>query len=139
MPGTRMTGPLPLTDLRQAFSRQFPAHKSPVRVFRAPGRTNLIGEHTDYNGGFVLPAAIDRATWISIAPRHDRVLKIHSEHFYETVEISIDDSTASPRHHWSDYVRGVAVMLQKSGVTLQSADILIRSDVPLGAGLSSSA
>lgn len=139
MPETQMTGPLPLTDLRQAFSRQFPAHKSPARVFRAPGRTNLIGEHTDYNDGFVLPAAIDRATWIAIAPRQDRTLKIHSEHFNETIEFNIDDTAATPRHHWSDYVRGVAVLLQKSGVAIKGAEILIRSDVPLGAGLSSSA
>jgi galactokinase len=134
-----MSGPLPLTDLRPAFRRQFPAHNSPARIFRAPGRTNLIGEHTDYNDGFVLPAAIDRATWIAISPRQDRTLKIHSEHFNETIEFNIDDTSATPQKHWSDYVRGVAIVLQKSGVKLESADILIRSDVPVGAGLSSSA
>ena len=64
-----MTDPQHLTDLRQSFSRQFPAHKTPPRIFRAPGRTNLIGEHTDYNDGFVLPAAIDRVTYLAIAPR----------------------------------------------------------------------
>jgi galactokinase len=128
-----------LTDLRQSFSRQFPAHKAPPRIFRAPGRTNLIGEHTDYNDGFVLPAAIDRATWIAIAPREDRILNIHSEHFNETIKFNLDESAPAPRHHWSDYVRGVAVLLQKSGIPVQGADILIRSDVPLGAGLSSSA
>jgi galactokinase len=130
---------LQLTDLRQAFSRQFPAHKTPPRVFRAPGRTNLIGEHTDYNGGFVFPAAIDRATWLAIAPREDRVLKIHSEHFNETIEFDLDESAPAPRKHWSDYVRGVSLMLQKSGIAVAGAEILIRSDVPLGAGLSSSA
>ena len=134
-----MTGPLPLTDLRPAFSRRFPSHNTPARIFRAPGRTNLIGEHTDYNDGFVFPAAIDRATWIAIAPRHDRILKIHSEHFNETIEFNIDDTSPAPRKHWSDYVRGVAIMLQKSGVGLNGADFLIRSDVPLGSGLSSSA
>ena len=139
MPETQMTGQPQLTDLRQAFSRQFPAHKSPARVFRAPGRTNLIGEHTDYNDGFVFPAAIDLATWIAIAPRPDGMLKIHSEHFDETIEFNIDDTAATPRKHWSDYVRGIAIMLQKSGVALQGAEILIRSDVPVGAGLSSSA
>ncbi len=128
-----------LTDLRQSFSRQFPAHKTPPRIFRAPGRTNLIGEHTDYNDGFVLPAAIDRATCVAIAPRHDRILNIHSEHFNETIQFNLDEKNATPRKHWSDYVRGVAILLQQSGVTVPSADILIRSDVPLGAGLSSSA
>jgi galactokinase len=134
-----MTADQQLTDLRQSFSRQFPAHKIPPRIFRAPGRTNLIGEHTDYNDGFVFPAAIDRATWIAIAPRKDRILNIHSEHFKETIQFNLDDSAATPRKHWSDYVRGVAVILQKSGINVPSADILIRSDVPLGAGLSSSA
>jgi galactokinase len=134
-----MTDDAQLTDLRQSFSRQFPANKLPPRIFRAPGRTNLIGEHTDYNDGFVFPAAIDRATWIAIAPRKDRILNIHSEHFNETVEFNLNETTAAPRKHWSDYVRGVAIILQKSGIAVQSADILIRSDVPLGAGLSSSA
>jgi galactokinase len=128
-----------LADLRQSFSRQFPAHKTPPRIFRAPGRTNLIGEHTDYNDGFVFPAAIDRATWIAIAPRHDRILNIHSEHFNETIQFKLDDPSPTPRHHWSDYLRGVAILLQKSGIAVPSANILIRSDVPLGAGLSSSA
>jgi galactokinase len=126
-------------DLRQTFSRQFHAHETPVRIFRAPGRTNLIGEHTDYNDGFVFPAAIDRATWIAIAPRSDRILRIHSEHFNETIQFSIDETSAAPIKHWRDYGRGVALMLQKAGVNLSGAEMLIRSDVPLGAGLSSSA
>jgi galactokinase len=134
-----MTDQQQLTDLRQSFSRQFPAHKTPPRVFRAPGRTNIIGEHTDYNDGFVLPAAIDRATYIAIAPRHDRILNIHSEHFNETIQINLDEKTVAPRKHWSDYVRGVSVILEKIGIPIHGADILIRSDVPLGAGLSSSA
>jgi galactokinase len=134
-----MSGDQQITDLRQSFSRQFPAHKSAPRIFRAPGRTNLIGEHTDYNDGFVLPAAIDRATHLAIAPRKDRLLKIHSEHFNETIRFNLDESAPSPRKNWSDYLIGVAVLLQKSGIAVLSADILIRSDVPLGAGLSSSA
>jgi galactokinase len=128
-----------LTDLRQSFSRQFPAHKTPPRIFRAPGRTNLIGEHTDYNDGFVLPAAIDRASYLAIAPRKDRILNIHSEHFNETIQLNLDEKNAAPRKHWSDYLHGVAIVLQKSSIVVQGADILIRSDVPLGAGLSSSA
>jgi galactokinase len=134
-----MTDQQQLADLRHAFSQRFPAHKSPPRVFRAPGRTNLIGEHTDYNDGFVFPAAIDRATWIAIAPNDSRVLKIHSEHFNGTAEFDIDENAAAPRKHWSDYVRGVAIMLRKMGIELAGADMFIRSDVPLGAGLSSSA
>ncbi len=128
-----------LTDLRQSFSRRFPAQKTPPRVFRAPGRANLIGEHTDYNDGFVLPAAIDRATYLAIAPRNDRIVNLHSEHFNETIQFNLDEKKATPRKHWSDYVRGVAILLQKSGIAVPGADILIHSDVPLGAGLSSSA
>jgi galactokinase len=128
-----------LSDLRQSFSGQFPAHKIPPRIFRAPGRTNLIGEHTDYNDGFVLPAAIDRATWIAIAPRESRVLRIHSEHFNETVSFNLDETLPTPRRNWTDYVRGVALLLRESGAAPEGADMLIRSDVPLGAGLSSSA
>jgi galactokinase len=134
MPGDQQN-----TDLRQSFSRQFPAHKTPPRIFLAPGRTNIIGEHTDYNDGFVLPAAIDRATWLAIAPRHDHILNIHSEHFNETIQFNLDKSTPAPQKHWSDYVLGIAILLQKSGIAVRGADILIRSDVPLGAGLSSSA
>jgi galactokinase len=134
-----MTDLQKLADLRRSFSRQFPAHKTPARIFRAPGRTNIIGEHTDYNDGFVLPAAIDRATHLAIAPRHDHVLNIHSEHFNETIQFNLDEINAAPRKHWSDYIRGVAILLQNSGILVRGADILIRSDVPLGAGLSSSA
>jgi len=134
-----MTDQRQLAELRQAFGLRFPSHDAPARIFRAPGRTNLIGEHTDYNDGFVFPAAIDRATWIAIAPRADHVLQIHSEYFNDTIEFRIDEPSPAPRKHWSDYVRGVAVILRSACVNLTGADLLIRSDVPLGAGLSSSA
>jgi galactokinase len=134
-----MTDDHQLTDLRQSFSRQFPVHKTPPRIFRAPGRTNLIGEHTDYNDGFVFPAAIDRATWLAIAPRESHVLRIHSEHFNETVSFNLRETLATPRRDWTDYVRGVALLLRESAASSEGADMLIRSDVPLGAGLSSSA
>ncbi len=104
-----------------------------TRVFRAPGRVNLIGEHTDYNQGFVMPAAIDRFTWVTASPRQDRMLKLHSVGFDETVEIALDG--AAPRGHWSDYVVGVAVAL---GVS-DGAELRLEGNVPLGAGLSSSA
>src|SRR3981189_823842 len=81
-------------------------------VFRAPGRVNLIGEHTDYNDGFVMPAAIDFYVWIGIAPRNDRKLLLHSINFSETVEIDLQNGPV-PRNQWSDYVSGVAVMLER--------------------------
>ena len=112
---------------------------SGVRTFRAPGRVNLIGEHTDYNDGFVLPMAIDYSTWVSLTPREDRQLEIFSENFNEQVGFDLDTPSSSPRGHWSDYVIGVAVILERSGVRLRGAKLRIRGDVPIGSGLSSSA
>ena len=120
----------------QLFSSRFP---SAPRIFRAPGRVNLIGEHTDYNDGFVLPAAIDLYTWTAIAPRTDHKLHVFSENLNESAEIDLTATAPQPRHAWSDYVHGVALMLQKSGVTLPGSDLVIHSNVPTGAGLSSSA
>jgi galactokinase len=108
-------------------------------IYHAPGRVNLIGEHTDYNDGLVMPAALGLATWVAIAPRPDRRLAIHSEHFGESVEFELDETAPRPRQHWSDYARGVAVMLMRAGHRLRGAEMLIQSDIPLGAGLSSSA
>jgi galactokinase len=109
------------------------------RIFLAPGRVNLIGEHTDYNDGFVMPVAIDSHTWIAAAKRPDEALNVSSEHFGESVQLPLTALAGPPRKHWSDYVRGVAAILQSTGHKLTGADILIYSDVPLGAGLSSSA
>jgi len=109
------------------------------KVYRAPGRVNLIGEHTDYNDGFVLPAALELATYAAIAPRGDRTLRIHSQLMDETVTFDLDEANPKPRKHWSDYVRGVAVVFESAGHRLTGADVVIGSDVPLGAGLSSSA
>ena len=107
--------------------------------YRAPGRVNLIGEHTDYNDGFVMPAAIDLYTEVSITPRDDRRLFIYSGNFSENVEINLDDLNPRPHGHWSDYVCGVAVTLERAGYRLRGADIEIGSSVPIGSGLSSSA
>jgi galactokinase len=108
-------------------------------VYCAPGRVNLIGEHTDYNEGFVFPAAIDLYTRVTIAPRDDRKLLIHTESFSDDIEIDLDDSGANARGHWSDYVHGVALMLERAGHRLKGAALDVRSTVPIGAGLSSSA
>jgi galactokinase len=132
-PPTTAAAPLRLAQL---FSSRF---SSTPRIFRAPGRVNLIGEHTDYNDGFVLPAAIDLYTWTAIAPRHSNSLRVYSENLEEWCEIDLSDSAPRPRDHWSDYVHGVALMLQRAGVSLRGADIAIYSAIPSGAGLSSSA
>jgi len=109
------------------------------RIFRAPGRVNLIGEHTDYNDGFVLPAAINFSTWVTLAPLQDNLLEIFSENFNEQIAIRLGDADIKPRGHWSDYVIGVAVVLQKAGHSLRGAHLKIRGEVPIGSGLSSSA
>ena len=110
-----------------------------ARVFRAPGRVNLIGEHTDYNDGFVMPAAIELNVWVAIAPRDDRKLVVHSENFSESAEIDLDDRDPRPRNQWIDYVQGVATMLEKARHSLRGANLLICGEVSIGSGLSSSA
>ena len=111
-------------------------------VWSAPGRVNLIGEHTDYNDGFVLPFAIDRRTWVAIAPRGDRMLRVASTFADEPVEISIDDLAPERLSGWSAYPLGVAWALGQHGADLADVpgmDMFFDSSVPVGAGLSSSA
>ena len=111
------------------------------RTFRAPGRVNLIGEHTDYNDGFVMPAAIDFSTWVTAWPLETRRLQIVSENFGEgdEAEVDLDNQNLAGRGHWSDYPVGVAVMLERAGYRLRGARLRIRGEVPIGSGLSSSA
>ena len=123
--------------LRKAF-RELYFTREP-RLFRAPGRVNLIGEHTDYNEGFVLPMAIDRGTVVAAREHDGRIVRAHSINANETVEFDLDHPGPLRRGVWLDYVEGVAHALEKRGVTLLGADLLIESDVPVGAGLSSSA
>ena len=111
-----------------------------VRVFRAPGRTNLIGEHTDYNLGFVLPVALQLATYVAIAPSGDGKLHVFSEDRNELEQFDVDGITAAkPAHSWTDYVIGVAQEIARLGHRIEGAKLLIRSTVPGGSGLSSSA
>jgi galactokinase len=111
----------------------------PSRLYRAPGRVNLIGEHTDYNQGFVMPAAIGLYCWAAIAARGDRKLQVYSSEFETTVSVELDDTTLSRRGDWSDYVVGTALALGNSGYKLRGANIVVRGQVPIGSGLSSSA
>jgi galactokinase len=109
------------------------------RLFWAPGRVNLIGEHTDYNDGFVLPMAIDAGTVVAAARRDDRMVRVRSANLDESAEFDLDRAGEPVRHVWLDYVEGMARSLEETGLRLAGADLLIQSDVPLGAGLSSSA
>jgi len=111
----------------------------PPRLFRAPGRVNLIGEHTDYNDGFVMPVAIDFFTQIILFPLDARTLEFYSDNFKEKVLLDFDNLPKSSSRHWSDYVVGVALMLIREGHELRGARLMIASDVPIGSGLSSSA
>jgi len=111
-----------------------------VRVFRAPGRVNLIGEHTDYNLGFVLPVALDLATYAATAPAEGGQLRIYSEDREEAAAWPVAEIAAlTPRRHWTDYPIGVVQELIRAGLAVEPANLLIRSTVPEGAGLSSSA
>jgi galactokinase len=109
------------------------------QVYRAPGRVNLIGEHTDYNDGFVMPAAIGFYCWVAASPRQDRKLAVSSEEFSDQLEVGLSSDRLRPSHTWSDYSIGVAAQLEKAGFKLTGANLLIHGEVPIGAGLSSSA
>ncbi len=122
--------------LRQNFQELF-GH-SP-RLFRAPGRVNLIGEHTDYNDGFVLPIAINFSTFVAGGPRQDRLVRVRSLDFNEEFEFHLDKPKPPQAGAWLNYVEGVARSLETQGNILDGADLLIQSDIPIGGGLSSSA
>ena len=111
-----------------------------VHVFRAPGRTNLIGEHTDYSLGYVLPVALEMAAFIAVAPSCDGKLRLYSENRNELREFDAASlASLSPAHEWTDYVIGVAQQLVRAGYPVEGANLYIRSTVPEGGGLSSSA
>ena len=125
---------------REAVGRAFrERYGRAARLFRAPGRVNLIGEHTDYNGGFVLPMAIERETVVAAAVRDDRTVRAYSAALNEELSFDLEHPHPPRRGVWLDYVEGVAQALRSRGVELAGADLLIDSDVPAGAGLSSSA
>jgi galactokinase len=108
-------------------------------VFSAPGRVNLIGEHTDYNEGFVLPFAIDKRTYAAVAARDDRNVRVFTRTLDKSADFSLDDPPQSQEKEWDRYIRGMAAVLEEQGVELNGVDMVIDSDIPFGAGLSSSA
>ena len=108
-------------------------------VARAPGRVNLIGEHTDYNDGYVLPVALEQATFVAAAPRDDGQARVYASALEAEHTWVIDDWQAGRDPHWTSYVAGVAALLREQGASLPGFDLYVRSDVPLGSGLSSSA
>jgi galactokinase len=129
-----------MLDVNKVFE-QFRQHYGihPRLIVRAPGRVNLIGEHTDYNDGFVFPVAIDRATYVAARPRDDDRVHMVAADIPDQDEFGLDSIAHSAEHPWSNYIRGVAKGLLVAGHSLGGANLLITSDVPRGAGLSSSA
>jgi galactokinase len=121
--------------LVQDFLKNFTG--DPV-IVRSPGRVNIIGEHTDYNNGFVLPAAIDKAIYVAVTPRTDREIHLYSGEFDQSFTASLDELRPSDLH-WPNYILGVADQLKKRGYAVGGFNLAIDGDVPIGSGLSSSA
>lgn len=117
------------------FETQF--NSAPAYIIRAPGRVNLLGEHTDYNDGFVLPMAIDRAVWIAFQPREDQQVNIYALNFDESISFSLEHLEKGSG--WGEYLKGVANALNAENFPLKGWDGVMAGDVPVGAGLSSSA
>jgi galactokinase len=123
--------------LRPEFRSEFGRTDVP-RIAVAPGRVNLVGEHTDYNDGWVLPMAIDRQVGVAFGPREDRLLKIRSVVFDQTREIAVDGLAPPGGSEWFSFPAGVAWAMIASGCEVSGADIVVDGDVPVGSGLSSS-
>ncbi len=124
------------TQVTQEFEKRF--GEAPQVIVRAPGRVNLIGEHTDYNDGFVLPMAIDRATWIALRPRDNTTVSLYSMNMDEAITFDVTDLSRG-KDSFQDYIEGVAWGLQSRGIHLRGFDGVMIGDIPIGAGLSSSA
>ena len=127
-------------SLQQQVSEEFQRRygEAPTLVVRAPGRVNLIGEHTDYNDGYVMPMAINRAVWIAARPRSDSYVTIYSLDFEQHAQFSLTEISKG-KDLWVEYIQGVAWALQENGQPLTGWDGVLIGDVPIGSGLSSSA
>jgi galactokinase len=123
-----------IKKISQLFIEKF--SEQPL-IVRSPGRVNIIGEHTDYNDGFVLPAAIDKAVYVAVSKRKDDTIKLFASNFNEAFETAIRD--IQPTQQWHTYILGIVDQLQKNGYPISGFNLVIDGDVPAGAGLSSSA
>src|SRR5690625_3515112 len=130
-----------LASLTRAFQEVFQQNEQP-RVFFAPGRINLIGEHTDYNGGHVFPAAISFGTYALALPRKDNFIHLYSKNFSEKgiVKVSLDDLSYNKADGWANYPKGMTTYFLNEGFDIPHGfDVLYYGNIPNGAGLSSSA
>lgn len=123
-------------ELARKFTGMFGGQPA---IFSAPGRVNLIGEHTDYNEGFVMPSAIGLRTRVAISRHPERKLRIYSQDFPQSFEFDSDNLPQQATGAWCDYVLGIAIALQQTGHAPQGANLFVHSEIPIGAGLSSSA
>src|SRR4030095_13970188 len=128
-----------MVDLEALKNIFWETYRRTPRLFAAPGRVNLIGEHTDYNEGFVLPIAVDRQTVVAATTSELELIQVHSINLGEHAEIDLSRPHSSGQNHWVEYVEGVARVLKDQGFPITGADLVISSDVPIGSGLSSSA
>jgi galactokinase len=124
-------------SMAERFTGLFDDPAEPL-VVRSPGRINLIGEHTDYNDGFVLPAAIDKAAWVAVTRRTDNRIFLFAADYQAGYETALN-ALAPTDIHWPNYILGVADQLLKSGISIGGFNLLLAGDIPIGAGLSSSA
>ena len=122
--------------INQIFHSHF--SQSPINII-APGRINLIGEHTDYNNGFVLPAAIDKSMYFSISKSGNSVCNFHASDIDESLKIDLTKPIEKSEKSWANYLLGIYAELQKRGIEIQGVNCVFSSDIPIGAGMSSSA
>jgi len=127
-----------IKSLKEEFSKLFGTNRQPI-IVRSPGRVNIIGEHTDYNNGFVLPASIDKAAYMAISLRDDDEIHLMAFDLNETFTIALKDLKPVGDISWPNYILGAAAQFQKKNITLKGFNAILSSDVPMGAGLSSSA
>ncbi|MCF2500845.1 galactokinase [Dyadobacter chenhuakuii] len=129
-----------VNKIKEKYFQKFGQSSKPeqVRVFRSPGRINLIGEHTDYNNGFVLPASVDKAVYFVIEPREDDQVILHAADLDETYSFSVED-LSKPAQSWAHYQLGIIEQIYKKGLKIGGFQTTFGGDVPVGAGLSSSA
>lgn len=137
--GATIVGSEEPPDLLSIFREQFPRGRGEIVMARAPGRVNLIGEHTDYNEGFVLPVAVDREVHVLGQRRPDDRVIVYSANFKRRTSFELDALGLSERQSWVNYPQGVADALQRAGHHLTGMNLLLWGNVPLGAGMSSSA
>jgi galactokinase len=124
--------------IRDKYIERFGTENGNPRIFRSPGRINLIGEHTDYNNGFVMPASVDKAIYFAIAPVNTNTITIYAADLNETYTFSVND-LSKPARSWPHYHIGIIEQIQKKGLIIGGFQAVFQGDIPIGAGLSSSA